>query len=738
MESNNLTNRTYTTPTCSLIVANKDRQSADEDRVDFQLHLDRPSNGTPDRATLQGSYQQLDYLQQMVGRYIAELVAKFPLASANTPAPPPNAPAPASDPAPTPIANPEPIDPDIDSPRSGIVKNLPGLRTNPSPTAPKNDAGIPSEDPPRSNMSKFLGRWQKQSEPANTPADLPIVGAAAPMSNHLEPSNLNGERIASPAATDRATDEPYLVSVGERALDHQLHLGKIETTSADKILTLSAIELFDLATVLDEYANERGDVARPQTAPNPRIPNPIYGNRTAAVGGTAAAAHPNLPNLPRIPAESEIDRAYYRNRHSQSSFMSAIPWAIAAAIAVSIPLLLLERQSNPLKELTSKLGFPGQTTAKKPGKAVAPTTPPTATNPIAVLPTTPNVTTPPQWQEQPVTPPAVKTNPLDPNKIATGDPNKIGVTTLPDTLIGKSPTAPNPLDIVPSSGNPTQPLDPRQSAVSNATTPNLNPQKSTVTAKTNSVSAVAKNPAIATNKPSAAKTVPTQIGELPIDAPKSGKISVSQQPMPSAAVPPIDNTPTTPIPFNPPDIANEEAANVSSPIPKKAVKPTSTSTKPSIKTAKSPANSPAPLQPVEPFTPIPRNPNLINPEAPENSSSPPTAAPAPLQSNNNLPVSGAEPTANISLGESKRYFQGKWKADATQPSALQYVIQVSGKNGIVKGVDPQGEAATSYLQQSKFIKPGQKLLSPAAAGSTDQKIRVLLQPDGNVDTFIEP
>lgn len=420
--------------------------------------------------------------------------------------------------------------------------------------------------------------------------------------------------------------------------------------------------------------------------------------------------------------------------------MSAIPWAIAAAVAVSIPLLLLDRQSNPLKELTSKLGIaiPGQTTAKQPDKATAPTKQPTATNPIAALPTTPSVTTPPQWQAQPVTPPAVKTNPLDPNKIATGDANKIGVTTLPDTLAGKSPTAPNPLDMVPSGGNPIQPPNAQQSAISNATTPNLNPQKSTVTAKTNSVSAVAKNPAIATNKPVTAKTVPTQIGQLPIETPKPGKFSVSQQPLPSAPVPPIDNTPTTPIPFNPPDIANEEAANVGSPIPKKAGKPNSASTKPSGKTAKSSANSPAPLQPVEPFTPIPRNPNLINPEATENNSSPQSSAPAPLQSSNNIPVSGAEPTANISLGESRRFFQGKWKADATQPSALQYVIQVSGKNGIVKAVDPQGEAATNYLQQSKFIKPGQKLLSPAAAGSTDQKIRVLLQPDGNVDTFIEP
>jgi hypothetical protein len=63
-------------------------------------------------------------------------------------------------------------------------------------------------------------------------------------------------------------------------------------------------------------------------------------------------------------------------------------------------------------------------------------------------------------------------------------------------------------------------------------------------------------------------------------------------------------------------------------------------------------------------------------------------------------------------------------------------LQVNGKNGVVRAIAPQGEAATTYLQQTKFIKPGQKLLSPAAGG--EQKIRVLLQPDGSVDTFIEP
>jgi hypothetical protein len=286
VESNNLTNRTYTTPTCSLVVADR-RQSIADDTVDFQLHLDRPSSGTTDRATLQGSYRQLDYLQQMVAKYIAELVAKFPLASAKAPTPPPSSPAPASDPAPA------RIDTDIDSPRSGIIKNLPGLRQNSQPTAPTGD-GVVGENQAKSSVSKFLGRWQKHSEPS-TPADLPIGGAASPSENPIE-----------------TAEDPYLIGMGDRALDHQLHLGKIETTSTDKVLTLSAIELFDLATVLDEYANDRGDVAIPKGANNPRVPNPLYGNRATAVGGSATSAQPNLPNLPRIPVGSELDRAYYR------------------------------------------------------------------------------------------------------------------------------------------------------------------------------------------------------------------------------------------------------------------------------------------------------------------------------------------------------------------------------------------------------------------------------------------
>jgi hypothetical protein len=136
----------------------------------------------------------------------------------------------------------------------------------------------------------------------------------------------------------------------------------------------------------------------------------------------------------------------------------------------------------------------------------------------------------------------------------------------------------------------------------------------------------------------------------------------------------------------------------------------------------------------DPFIPVPKNPNLIDPSNNAQSNDPPfqpIVPDRPLQSKNSDDPSANNPT----LQETKRYFQGKWKASTTQPNALQYVLQV-GKNGTLKSVSPQGEAATTYLQQSKLIKPGQKLAAPA--GTSDQKIRVLLQPDGGVDTFIEP
>ena len=141
-------------------------------------------------------------------------------------------------------------------------------------------------------------------------------------------------------------------------------------------------------------------------------------------------------------------------------------------------------------------------------------------------------------------------------------------------------------------------------------------------------------------------------------------------------------------------------------------------------------------------TPVPANPNFIDPIQPQ------TGGEDTNQSN--LPIVPAQPFPNNTSGNwpsesidspaiqaTRNYFQSKWKPSNTQQNPLQYVVQVSGKSGLVRSVAAQGTAATTYLNQSKIIKAGQKLVSPAPDG-TDQKIRVVLQPDGNVDTFMEP
>ena len=93
MESNHLTTRTYTALTCKLIVSTTSNPSGlgsqgfdgeatpkhQQTPVDFTLQLDRSDCGDSEDITLQGNLLQLNLLQQVVSKYITELVAKFPL-----------------------------------------------------------------------------------------------------------------------------------------------------------------------------------------------------------------------------------------------------------------------------------------------------------------------------------------------------------------------------------------------------------------------------------------------------------------------------------------------------------------------------------------------------------------------------------------------------------------------------------------------------------------------------------
>jgi hypothetical protein len=736
MESNNLTTHTYPTPTCTLIVANQQHQSSapfqgqarNHNPVDFILHLEDPDRDG-ESITLQGQPQQLDRLQQVVSKYVAELVAKFPLP--NTEDRMTSPPELADDVV-------HPANPDVDSPRSGLVKNLPGLRTDSTPPSPPGTSDNRSSVPPGSLVAKLFGHWNKQQPDRNS-----------------HPNNALDVSLPNPVNATAPTT-PYLIGVGDRALDHQLHLGSLATVVSGEVLTLSAIQLFDLASVLEEYAAEAK--SSPKSPQNPTLNRddsiPEHGNRTKDVFATTTSLSrlPNLPKIPAAPAPVEHSPVYARTRRSRSSFMSAIPWAIASAIAVGVPLLLLDPKPNSFKDLTSKVKMPDLEGANKSDttKLATQQSPKTSSNKTAGLPT---VTSPTPWQAQPVRPPSVN-KPLDSSISTSPNANKIGVAALPEALAGRSSgqipatgsldgnaansVAPNPL--LPSDINK---LD---NSITSAT--KSTPKASVPSSREAGTKTVSNNPKPAT-APTKAKPATTTIGQLPIEDPNPpGKLSVSSQPM---LTPPADLKPA--ISANPPNSPQAPllpGPNLSGGIdpvepqpqsPKKTTKskakPTTAATrKPQAKPSASSSQQPA----FEPFTPVPRNPNLIDPEQNNNpqSSEP---QPQPIVPNQPLPANtgnAAAPANNPSLEETKRYFQGKWKADNSQPNSLQYVVQVSGKSGVVRSVEPQGEAATAYLQQSKLIAPGQKLISPAAVGNNDQKIRVLLQPDGNVDTFVEP
>jgi Domain of unknown function (DUF4335) len=735
MESNHLTTRTYTAPTCTLIVSSKQTQQVRDrehqpNAVDFVLELEHADRGELDRVTLQGQPQQLDNLHHTVNKYIADLVAKFPLPNENHQSSPTSdrlSEHDRSDPSLNSHPDPRVEDP---SPRSEIIRNLPGLRNRSPQSPPADDENQHYNlDDTKPSISKLLlGCWYKANRRRSRP-DARIE------QNLAADSVANGDRSAHTSASEPPSTTPYLTGSSDRSLDHYLYLGNLATPASKEKLTLSAIQLFDLAAVFDEYAAEH---VTTEDRSNVLSRSSIHGRGDRSQGAASAdISRSRLPNLPRIPAQTQVGQAYYRAPRSRSaSFMSGIPWAVAAAIAVGLPLLLLDPNPNPLKDAASKLKMPDLGKTKESTIAKAPGSSPTKSDPNS---TATGLPTP--WQTQPVQPPQ-NNNPIDSTKIqGAQDPSKIGLAPLPDAILGSgqvlpttgatggrasSAIAPNPLASTQTSGAgaPT--------SISPSTSDAKSPRGAASTAKPGS---------------SGLGTTTTKIGQLPLDPSPAGKVSISTQPiLGSPSVPPsISNPPTQPVPFDRSGLDEfgriDPAAR--SLNPKKTAqpaKPKPVATKPNPKPIEQNETVSTPQASFEPFTPVPKNPNLIDPNQsspePTDPQTPAIVPNQPLQSN--AGVFGADPTDNPSLQETKRFFQGKWKANNTQSNALQYVLQVSGKSGNVRSITPQGAAATTYLQQTKFIKTGQKLISPAAAGSSDQKIRVLLQPDGTVDTFVEP
>jgi hypothetical protein len=779
MESNNLTTRTYTALTCELIVAKQDNQqfglasrlkSQQQDRhhpVDFILHLNDPDREELDPIAIEGQFHQLDLLQQVVNQYITELIAKFPLPTMNnsTSDHSRSTTADRDRPESTPEVTPEnsigsKLYPSNDgqSTKSGLMNNLPGLRNHSAQPSAANDPNPQSNAATGSGLSKLFGGWNKrnndrnlrsaESKPQHTP-----LGADSSVKSGFgkrEVENL----VSSQSESSTSPTTPYLTG-SDRSLDRQLHLGDLATETAGDVVTLSPIQLFDLSTVLDEYA---ADEAATSTEKSPaatfsRTNIPSSNDRLSAAD-EATTALSRLPNLPRASSGSQTSQVFNRTRQNnhrpQFSFMSVVPWAAAAAVAVGIPLLLLDPKPNPLKDATSKVKMPDLDGVKK---TVTDALAPTVADPEPTG-STASTNLPQQWQEQTVQPPqtgnATGTPGTQLPPASTNLPNntqppqsigKIGIAPLPTELVGK-PGQDLPIAVAGDNNQPLASTLPTKAAPSDiAPNPLSSPgvdrmgaPKLSPAAKS-ALKAAKAVPAKTTGSQSSnsTDTVAPVLGSMtkpilsPLDLPGIG-INAANSPQPQLS--PVQ---IAPIATNPPTANKTPKPKAQPKVAAKAPQP-----KPTQSTGVTAVRQPL----FEQSAPIPANPTFLDPIQPQTSINntefqnlPPAEPSLPSSTAGNWPGDSIE---SPSLQETKRYFQAKWKGSNTQANALQYVVQISGKNGLIKGITPQGEAAKTYLQKSKLAKVGQKLVSPAAAGSTDQKIRVILQPDGNVDTFVEP
>jgi hypothetical protein len=679
MALNNSNKHTYKAPTCVLNIESQDRSSQQNraDVVDFTLHLDDPDSSRSEHVTLQGSWQQLNSLQQVTSEYIAELVARFPLPTINDRSPKFN----------------EPESPSTD--RSTTSEH----QLNPPDRDREHNLEIST------NESELEDQFSEESV---SPAGLFSLQSVSKLLGHGDDRpqgkpNFRQQPLKDPAISSNTPQPPTLIG-GESSLDHKLHLGDLATPKSGAVLTISAIQLFDLATVLDRCCADEVNVNNPQQI-EAKTPDRSIGLSPANASVNASidseptesdittSSLSRLPNLPKLPAaEPEQDRGHRRRRSRSGGFKSAIPWAAAAAIAVGGTFLLLNKSSNPPKQSADKVTAP--TTAQSPNPtAVGSAGTSSQPAPTAALPA--------PWQAQPVQPPQHNPtlpapSPQQPQNQA--DSSKIGLAPLPPSILGIA--SPVPQTAVNQS---------KTRSTATTSTPSLSPKNTTLIPPTTTT-----RPGNS-GKPSVSQPLPI-LQDQPA-TPTIRRSIVNQNPLQRQG-----NNPGRKVN---PNLINPEDRQENTPI-------TGNNSQSNLPTSGSKENGITPLPKIDPRA-LPVNPNII--ASPTESSTPPVIPQQPLPSN--VDRVGPNAAENPSLQQATRYFQSKWKAAPNQVSSLQYVLEVNGKTGVVQNIDPQGEAATNYLKQSKMIKPGQKLVAPIA-NADNQKIRVLLQPDGNVETLIEP
>ncbi|NEQ21224.1 MAG: DUF4335 domain-containing protein [Microcoleus sp. SIO2G3] len=87
------------------------------------------------------------------------------------------------------------------------------------------------------------------------------------------------------------------------------------------------------------------------------------------------------------------------------------------------------------------------------------------------------------------------------------------------------------------------------------------------------------------------------------------------------------------------------------------------------------------------------------------------------------------------IAEARSYFQQRWQPPADLKQTLEYSLLLNA-DGSIQRIIPLGQAAGQYIDRTDMPLPGEPFVSALPAGG-NPTIRVVLTPDGKVNTFLE-
>src|SRR5919199_1480287 len=446
--------RRYTPPTCTLEVAAKSSplsrwigKSVLKD-LRFELCFDDPRKPEDQRVRIRGDARELENLCDAVNRYVQDFLDLSP----------------------------------------GQLPVALGTLTTAKDSMPeqRNIQGIIAHSASDANSSEPIYAQAFEAQPD---ASDDLLSARRSDSDTklrtLQPRNLPTEIYLQPRSL----------------LTHGLFLGRLATEGSQPVVELSVIQLFDLATALDEYAAE--GVALPNLNRPLRskkgLPNwtPTAAAVLLAVGVTTAVL--KLPNKPNPKQQAAAPTASPTNLTAQAPPTSEVPPPPTTPVPSPLPTPVLPPSLSTLPTL--------------PPPSPVPVLPP-PTSPVSPVTPSQTITINPSPLAKIPTSPAKSAPALVPSKIASV-PTPTGSTRTPTdsartpTGSSKTPTGSSKTDSPsPSTKTPTRPSTPSATPTPPPLPSNFPPLKPTPSPSTGNI---------------AAQTVPTPTGSSPSPSPNSNQ-----------------------------------------------------------------------------------------------------------------------------------------------------------------------------------------------------------------------